>query len=340
MIGTVLYFWIPNPADFYSGGNLYNAKLMEALIENGQVVKRLDEEALKAMAPTLDEGVLFVDTLYLDTFQKLQENITFSIPTLLIVHHLESLFPPAGWSSAGFFATYEQSKLQLFSAFLCTSDFTRQYLLKQLGPKRYVVVPPATGFRAGSTFTKTDKIKALLVANLVERKGILPFLKALMQQGGGEWLKRLSITIIGSFELEPDYAEACTGLLDSKPEWQATITFKGALPHEATLSAYSDANLFISTSFMETFGMAIQEALAFGLPVLALDGGNTRNHNLERRGRLFNDLPDLAYQLKRFCRNPKEWQQLQKSVKTAPSGPPYDWSQAAQTLINQLRALM
>ncbi len=51
-----------------------------------------------------------------------------------------------------------------------------------------------------------------------------------------------------------------------------SIAFAGELHGTAKLQAYMDADLFILPSFSESFGMAIAEALAHGIPVLTTKG--------------------------------------------------------------------
>ena len=56
---------------------------------------------------------------------------------------------------------------------------------------------------------------------------------------------------------------------------QAQIHFAGSLSREQVQEKLQTATLYLSTSSMETFGMALQEAKAFGLPILALKAGYT-----------------------------------------------------------------
>lgn len=335
MLKSILYFLIPDPTDFPSGGNLYNQQLMQALSAEGMEVQHIESKDLSNFSEFQPNSFLLVDTLYLDQishFAVKQSNLT----KILIVHHLDSLYPPSGWTSEAYFRQFEEKLLVLFDAWLCTSEYTKQYLIsRKLITKRFIVIPPAIGFNPTpiQQGKGKEKIKALLVANLVERKGILPFLKALVKVQKERWSDKLQITIIGNIILEPVYANECFGLLQTNPELNKIVALKGPLSHEETLAAYPKADFFISTSFMETFGMAIQEALAFGLPVLALKGGNVEQH-LQRgnRGIVFENMTDLVEQLKQICIAPHELmkgKQIQFMEKK-------DWSMAARDLLKQL----
>jgi glycosyltransferase involved in cell wall biosynthesis len=47
------------------------------------------------------------------------------------------------------------------------------------------------------------------------------------------------------------------------------ITFKGVLPTTGIVQAFNQSNVFVSSSRFETFGVAMAEAMAMGLPILA-----------------------------------------------------------------------
>jgi len=86
------------------------------------------------------------------------------------------------------------------------------------------------------------------------------------------------IQIVGDLKSDKEYSRACTEIVLKDPLLKRTVQFSGLQEDAAVAKLYSRSNLFISASFMETFGMSVQEASILGLPLLVLEGGNTSNH--------------------------------------------------------------
>ena len=64
----------------------------------------------------------------------------------------------------------------------------------------------------------------------------------------------------------------------------AYFDIKGILSSEDLLKSYKDYSIFVSTSFSETFGLAIAEALSNGIPVVITDSGGPRDFVNESNG--------------------------------------------------------
>jgi glycosyltransferase involved in cell wall biosynthesis len=101
--------------------------------------------------------------------------------------------------------------------------------------------------------------------------------------------------------------------------------------------AYRRANLFISASRMETFGMALQEARAHGLPILALDAGHARHHFTDGEdGVLCDSLPALVAQLLALARDPARLRVLVARARASRPSSGYTWQVAAAHLLAEL----
>ena len=323
-------FVIPDPDAFQSGGNLYNAYLIDALRRWGVDVQVVDFEGF-AKFKTGKDFCYFIDTLllnYLDqSFSKLKN-------CFLIVHHLHSLELESPESSS-FFKEYEWPILDKFDGFLVSSNFTKSYLSENgLSEKKFLVVEPALCFSPQPVLSSSPEIKAVLVANLIKRKGILPFLKDLRTREFNS--ENIQIEIIGSHDFEPEYAEKCQNLL-VHPILSKIVKMSGPKNHRYIWQSLSEANLFISTSSMETFGMALQEAVAFRLPILAIDGGNAGSHvENQKNGFLFSSIEALVDKLEYLSLNEMAFKKLVKSAWNYRKKEIYNWEQAANLFVNQL----
>lgn len=295
-------FLIPNTEAFVSGGNLYNRRLIDALRSNGHTV--YESEQLRDLP---SGALLLVDTLLAAGLPKAK-----AAKAGLIVHHLQSLYPPKGWSAESWFQKRERHWLQHFSWYLATSPFTADYLQSRGVLPTAVVVEPGLAKLPGVTAKAPRPISALLVANLVRRKGVLPLLQA--------WERRpppgVELRILGSRDREPRYAEACLAKAAGLPG----VRYLGVLPQEAAFAQYAKANLLVSAAYMETYGMALQEAAAAGLPILAFEGGNAPYHvQSGKNGELCATQEEILSWLFRWAEQPPAFQPyLERARQLAP----------------------
>jgi glycosyltransferase involved in cell wall biosynthesis len=100
----------------------------------------------------------------------------------------------------------------------------------------------------------------------------------------------------------------------------------------------SRGNLLLSASRMESYGMALGEARALGLPIIALRGGNTAALVLAGAGGelLENDV-ELGRACVRLCRDGAEHAR-RLALAHAERLAERSWSQAARELLLQLSA--
>ena len=330
-------FVIPDVTAFQSGGNIYNKNLIDGLKKNGQSIEVLDWAAFSKVTAPL-EGYYFFDTLYFRQLKKFLPQKAKNASCYLIVHHLESLYPPKDWTADAYFKQKEYPILKLFDGFLTSSQFTAAYLTKHHLNAPKIIIPPAINFQTKKTTeTAISKIQVVMVANLVERKGVLPFLQLLASTPFLQQTQNLQLHLIGTSEIEPDYAQACLQLIEKNPSLKKIIYYHGQLSPTQVHSFYQKANLFISTAFMETYGMALQEARAFQLPILALKGGNVENHvENGRTGWLFDKMEDLVQQLANLVKQGDDLSTIQENILHQTTTDFYDWAAAAKDFIRQL----
>jgi glycosyltransferase involved in cell wall biosynthesis len=149
-------------------------------------------------------------------------------------------------------------------------------------------------------------LAALLVGNVVPGKGIAPFLEALATELGAV-PPAFVLVIVGSLEQDPEYAALCRRVVRAHPALQGAVVFASILGPAQVLRAIAQADVFVSASRMESYGMALAEARALGLPLVARRGGNVEAHvEAASGGELFRDDQALAAGLVRLSRDRAE----------------------------------
>ncbi|RDG35672.1 glycosyltransferase family 4 protein [Streptomyces corynorhini] len=168
----------------------------------------------------------------------------------------------------------ERRVLRAVSAVVATSRWAARRLVRhhELAPERvHVAVPgadpasPATGSGASAGASGGEPAPRLLcVASVTRRKGQHLLVEALADVAGLPW----SCVCVGGLGHDPGYVAdvresiAHHGLADR-------IILAGARGGEALDASYRDADLLVLPSYAETYGMAVTEALARAIPVLA-----------------------------------------------------------------------
>jgi glycosyltransferase involved in cell wall biosynthesis len=106
---------------------------------------------------------------------------------------------------------------------------------------------------------------ALFLGRIYPVKGLPMLIEAWAQIRPQNWRLQIAGPDEAGHRAEVERAVSVAGLRD-------TVSFVGPIEGEAKSSAYFNADLFILPSHSESFGMAVAEALAHGLPVLTTKG--------------------------------------------------------------------
>ena len=155
---------------------------------------------------------------------------------------------------------------------LCTSEATRQYLYSE-GIKRVRLWPQGVDARRFDP-TKASQEWRIRLSGGHPRDPLLLYVGRLAPEKG---IERLG-AVLGSV---PDARLAIVGegpaRADLEKKLRGTPTvFAGLLRGEDLAAAYASADLFLFPSTTETLGIAMIEALASGLPVVAAESGASR----------------------------------------------------------------
>ncbi len=205
---------------------------------------------------------------------------------IALVHHLLSDEPRGHWQNR-LLAFIERRFLCSVDGFIHNSQTTRQTVSSQIDHMLPQVVAYPAGDRFGSPLSadfiskrahRSGPLELLFLGSVIPRKGLLPLLEALSGIESVPW--RLSV--VGGLDFDHDYTARSKkfvqqfGLSDS-------VRFLGPLRDKQLVETFTTNHLFCMPYAYEGFGIAILEAMAFGLPAIgSQDGaaGETIRHGI------------------------------------------------------------
>jgi glycosyltransferase involved in cell wall biosynthesis len=163
----------------------------------------------------------------------------------------------------------ERAVLRAVPAVVATSDWAVRRLVSHhgLAPDRVHVAAP--GADIAPLASGTDGVSRLLcVAAVTPRKGQHRLVEALASVTDLPW----SCVCVGGLTQDPQYVAGLRVLI-RKYGLQDRLHLAGPQSGAVLDASYNAADLMVLTSYAETYGMAVTEALARGIPVLATDVG-------------------------------------------------------------------
>jgi glycosyltransferase involved in cell wall biosynthesis len=328
-------FVLPDDRRTRTGGNLYNRHLAAALREEG-----LDPEVMTIGTALRHAGGqrparYWVDTLLLDRVAQLRAAAAASSQCFVIVHCVPSLHPAIRGRTLAAWRRAEDTAFAAADGFLVTSRFSALQLARRaVGRKPVMTVLPAPAVRPRRPHARdASRLRALVVANLTPGKGIVELLRALAVD-----LPRdadFSLEIAGRLDADPAHVAGCTALVERSPALRRRVRFLGALAPAALTRAYERNTFFVSSSHMESFGMALQEARCFGLYLLTIPGGNAASH--VKPPSCGEVLPTIEALSRRVARLAADGALRERLLRRMPAPPPTPtWRDAALRFLAQL----
>ncbi|MFV0280193.1 MAG: glycosyltransferase family 4 protein [Rhodoblastus sp.] len=237
-------FPFPTPDDLATARRLLVSDARDALVIDGLAYGALPADLIRDLAPR----------------------------PVALVHH--PLFLEAGLEPgiAQGLKRSEQAALAAAAATIVTSPMTAQIVAREFGvssTKIFVAQPGvdvasrAKGSAAPGAKGSSDVATRLLaVGSLTPRKAYGDLFRALSRITG-DW----KLVVAGARDLAPAHAQALEELIGRK-NLESRIRLAGAMNAQEIAAAYAGADIFVSSSHFEGFGMAIAEAVAHGLPVV------------------------------------------------------------------------
>lgn len=257
-------------------------------------------------------------------------------PIAALVHHPLALETGLDDRRHAQLMASERAALALACAVIATSPSTARLLEQDYGVARdrLVVALPGTDPRPRARGTGSPT-RLLSVGAVIPRKAHGVLVEALASLSSLDWTCR----IVGATDRDVEETRrlrrriALHGLSDR-------VVLTGAISREALGREFEAADIFVSASLFEGYGMALTEALAHGLPVVATSGGAIPDTVPSAASVLVapNDAAALAEGIGSLLRDPDHRRALgQRAWQYAASLP--DWSRTAATIMTALREM-
>jgi glycosyltransferase involved in cell wall biosynthesis len=268
--------------DTRTGGYLYDRHVIDGLRRRGwQVdVRELDEgfphpssEALDharyILASFADRTVVVIDGLALGGMPDVVEGETGRLRFVGLVHLPLAADVGLDEGTAARFAIDERRALAAAALVVVTGAATVALLENYGVPRtRIAIVEPGTDHAPLARGSKDSVLQLLSVATLNPGKGHDILFRALAAVRAHHW----RLTCVGSKTRHPPTVVRLRETLH-RLKLEERVDLVGELDAEALASWYDRADLFVLATLRETYGMAVAEALARGLPVVSTRTG-------------------------------------------------------------------
>ncbi|MBD3640587.1 MAG: glycosyltransferase family 4 protein [Marinobacter sp.] len=350
-------FLVPGDPGQNTGGYRYVRQLVRVLNERGVSAEvtglagcfpKPDREAVVALDQALagcpDNHVVVMDGLAMGGLPGVVADHANRLRLVALVHH--PLADETGLSEAdrAWFFDSEREALRHVRAVITTSPYTRTRLA-DFGVRSARIGSAEPGVdelfievlaqRRSGPATGGEPL-LLCVAQLSPRKAQDQLVEALAQLEHLPW----RCVLVGSTERDGDYASRLRETIRARG-LEGRFELTGELDESAMAACYRHADAFVFPSLYEGYGMAVDEALASGLPVICSDGG-ALSRLADREGASLYPAGDalaLTRQLERWLMSPETLRDDRRRAELA-AGEVRRWSDTAEEFQEALQRLM
>jgi glycosyltransferase involved in cell wall biosynthesis len=280
---------VPGDLDTRTGGYAYDREIVRGLIELGWRVDVLGLDgsfpfptpearahSVKTLASLRDGTLVLADGLAFGAMAEEAEREAHRLRFVGLVHHPLALEHGLDESTAGRLRDSEARALAATRGIVVTSAATIASLAPYgVPPDRIAVVTPGTepapvarGSRGADAPRPDTPVQLLSVATITPRKGHDVLVDALAALVDRPW----HLTCAGSDRMHPPTTTSLRARIERLGVTDR-ISFAGDLDHRMLDLAYDRADVFVLPTRHEGYGMAVAEAVARGLPVVATPTG-------------------------------------------------------------------
>ena len=283
----VLSLLLPGDLKTRTGGYIYDRRVTEGLGQLGwQIdVRSLDpsfpqpnsaalRHARGVLADIPDGRIVVIDGLALGGLSGLLEAEAERLCPLALIHHPLALETGLDAATARRLEQSERASLRFVRRIVVTSSWTSEILAGYgVSADRIRVVQPGIDTPLGrlvqpSNSPDDTSLNLLSVATLTPRKGHAVLFDALARLSDRRWHLRCA----GSLTRDPTTVDRLRRQID-RLGLGTRISLLGEVDRPALDRYYASADLFVLASYMEGYGMALAEAVAYGIPVVSTLAG-------------------------------------------------------------------
>lgn len=343
---SVLNFLLPGDPNTRTGGYIYDARIAAGLRDLGWVVNvqslhnsfpAPDGVALAHAAQRFDaladHALVLVDGLAFGAMPDLAEQHGKRLCLLALVHHPLAAETGLSAQRAQALAVSEQKALAATEHVIVTSTRTAQDLIEHYNVpagKLSVVVPGTDAVPAAQVESSQGRqvTRLLSVASVTPRKGYDVLINALAPLAGQRWQLRCA----GSLDYAADTVAQLRNAIEQNGLGKQ-VQLLGELDDDELRDCYQWADAFVSPTRLEGYGMALADAIAWGLPVVTTAGGAAADTVGDQAALLVppEDVDALSSALQRLLREPDLYAQLARGARARAQQLP-SWNDSAQAM--------
>ena len=280
MAGVV--FAVAGPIETRTGGSIYNRRMIDVLRARGwhvDVVElegafpepdaRAREAAARAFAAIPTGALVVADGLAFGALPDVAEAHAGRLSVLVLLHLPVAATYGLAAATASRLVAGEQRALSSARGIVITGPGARPLLARYEIPDRRIwLVEPGTDPASLAHGSVDGTLRLLSVATLHPGKGHDLLLAALAPHTSVDW----ELSCAGSLTRDPHTAGQLR-VLATRLGLVDRVHFIGDVPPARLEACYAESDLFVLATRQETYGMAVAEAIARGLPVISTDTG-------------------------------------------------------------------
>ena len=269
---------VPGHLGERTGGYLYDRRIVEGLRRLGWAVDVLEldasfpyptpaalEQAADALAAVNAGTIAIVDSLALGAMPDLITHEASRLRIVALVHLPLAAAYGLDRDTTARFEEGERRALRVAALVIVTGRAALHLIARyELTPDRVVVVEPGTDRAPLAHGSLGQQLELLSVATVNPGKGHERLLAALSAVPYREW----RLTCAGSLTRSPETTDRVRTTI-ARLGLEDRVSLAGDLEEPALEACYDSADVFVLATQQETYGMAVAEALAHGLPVVA-----------------------------------------------------------------------